>query len=115
MGKRKADQSVSPIFSNDKVNVESRFSSHLLGCHGQLGATSSKMADQIRGHPTWPTRYELTPNHCGRHLGKINGHKPIYVLTWRCIQYQFYVISMQPCLNKLLQSQAEVCVMVVNA
>ena len=40
---------------------------------------------------------------------------PVYVLTWRCIQDEFYVIFMQPCLNKLLQSQAEVCVLVVNA
>ena len=55
------------------------------------------------------------PNHCGRHLGKINGHKSIYVLTWRCIQDEFDVIFMQPCLNKLLQSQAEVCVFVVSA
>ena len=54
-------------------------------------------------------------NHCGRHLGKIKGHKSIYVLTWRCIQDEFYVIFMQPCLNKLLQWQAEVCVLVVNA
>ena len=58
---------------------------------------------------------EYSPNHCGRHLGKINGHKSIYVLTWRCIQDEFYVIFMQPCLNKLLQSQAEVCVLVVSA
>ena len=47
--------------------------------------------------------------------GKINGHKSIYILNWRCIQDEFYVIFMQPCLNKLLQSQAEVCVLVVNA
>ena len=57
----------------------------------------------------------VRPNHCGRHLGKINGNKSICVLTWRCIQDEFYVIFMQPCLNKLLQSQAEVCVLVVNA
>ena len=56
-----------------------------------------------------------SPNHCGRHLGKINGHKSVYVLTWRCIQDEFYVIFMQPYLNKLLQSQTEVCVLVVNA
>ena len=56
-----------------------------------------------------------SPNHCGRHLGKINGHKSIYVLTWRCIQGEFYLIFMQPCLNKLLQTQAEVCVLVVSA
>ena len=57
----------------------------------------------------------VRPNHCGRHLGKINGHKSVCVLTWRCIQDEFYVIFMQPYLNKLLQSQAEVCVLVVNA
>ena len=55
------------------------------------------------------------PNHCGRHLEKINGHKSIYVPTGRCFQDEFYMIFMQPCLNKLLQSQAEVCVLVVNA
>ena len=67
----------------------------------------------------WPPfcfkKDKSSPNHRGRHLGKINGHKSIYVLTWRCIQDEFYVIFMQPCLNKLLQSQAEVCVLVVNA
>ena len=30
------------------------------------------------------------PNHCGRHLGKINGHNSIYVKVWRCIQDEFY-------------------------
>ena len=24
------------------------------------------------------------PNHCGRHLGKINGHNSTYVKVWRC-------------------------------
>ena len=24
------------------------------------------------------------PNHCGRHLRKINGHKSTYVKVWRC-------------------------------
>ena len=60
-------------------------------------------------------KFSDRPNQCGRHLGKIKGHKSIYVLTWRCIQDAFYVYFMQPCLNKLLQSQAEVCVLVVNA
>ena len=55
------------------------------------------------------------PNHCGRHLGKINGHKSIYVLTWRCIQDEFDVMFMQPCLNKFMQSQGEVCIFIVNA
>ena len=56
-----------------------------------------------------------SPNHCGRHLGKINGHKSVYVLTWRCSQDEFYVIFMQSYLNKLLQSQAEVYVLIFNA
>ena len=51
MEKRKVDQSVSPIFSNDKVKVESRFSRHLLECHGRPDATSSKMAVRVKGHP----------------------------------------------------------------
>ena len=25
-----------------------------------------------------------SPNHCGRHLGKINGHNSTYVKIWRC-------------------------------
>ena len=26
----------------------------------------------------------IRPNHCGRHLGKINGHNSTYVKVWRC-------------------------------
>ena len=71
---------------------------------GTMVGTGSKI------HTKWHS-----PNHCGRHLGKINGHKAIYILTCQYIQDDFLVIFMQPCLNKLLQSQAEICVLVVNA
>ena len=33
----------------------------------------------------------VKPNHCGRHLGKINGHKFTYINVWRCT---FWWISM---------------------
>ena len=29
-------------------------------------------------------RSNTSPNHCGRHLGKINGHNSTYVKVWRC-------------------------------
>ena len=49
--REKLIKDVSLMFSNDKVKVESRFSRHLLGCHGRPDATSSKMAVRVRGHP----------------------------------------------------------------
>ena len=57
---------VSPIFSNDKVNVESRFSRHLLGCHGRPDATSSKMAVRLRGHP--PDRPDMSPSNVANRI-----------------------------------------------
>ena len=36
---------------------------------------------------------EFRPNHCGRHLGKINGHKSTYVKVWRCTFWWIIVFN----------------------
>ena len=47
------------------------------------------------------------PNHCGRHLGKINGHNSTYVKVWRCTFGRITRVLMGKSYGKLLQCQAE--------
>ena len=56
----------------------------------------SKMAATIVG----PNR--IRPNHCGRHLGKINGHNSTYVKVWRCTFGRITLVLMGKSWGKLL-------------
>ena len=49
----------------------------------------------------------IRPNHCGHHLGKINGHSSTYVKVWRCTFGRITRVLMGKSWGKLLQCQAE--------
>ena len=47
-------------------------------------------------------RPTYSPKHCGRHLGKINGHNSTYVKVWRCTFGQITQVLMGKSWGKLL-------------
>ena len=50
------------------------------------------------------------PNHCGRHLGKINGHKSTYIKVWGCTFWWITMFLTGKSWVKLFEYQAEVFV-----
>ena len=56
-----------------------------------------------------PAMSSSRPNHCGRHLGKVNGHKSTYVKVWRCTFFSWITMFLteNPWV-KLFDCQAEV-------
>ena len=61
----------------------------------------------FRCKPRHGSFYANRPNHCSRHLEKINGHNSTYVKVWLCTFGRITQVLMGKSWGKMLQCQAE--------
>ena len=64
-----------------------------------VGETGGQLKERIEEHLR---DIRLSPNHRGRHLGKMNGHNSTYVKAWQCTFGQITRVVMGKSWGKLL-------------